>query len=102
MLWLIIIGVIVILGILFINGSQNKYQSFQGTVFNFLIVGLLIFLVVSVGYVYSKNEIEIDSFNDATAFFKIYYAWIANIFSNFGKVTGYAIQQDWFSSNSTK
>ena len=31
---------------------------------------------------------------------KVYFGWFGNLFSNVGRITGYAIHQDWDGNNS--
>lgn len=98
----LVIGVFIVLALIFlINGYQNKYQSFQGTVFNFIIVVMLLFLVLSVGYVYLGFEGDISTFAGFLSFFKLYFAWVADLVKNLGNITGYVVQQDWGAINST-
>lgn len=95
MLLPIILIFAIIVVIFFINGYQNKYQSFQGMVFNMLVVILLIFLLVSVFFVYQNSDVDLTSFQGFVDFGKVYFSWLGNSFKNMGNAVGYVINQDW-------
>ena len=90
---LLILGVIVI--IFFVNSYQNKYQSFQGVVFNTIIIILLLFLLISVTFVYKKSDTNLTSFKGIMSFFKVYFSWLGSLFKTTGNVVGYTVEQDW-------
>ncbi|MBS3071560.1 hypothetical protein J4408_01075 [Candidatus Pacearchaeota archaeon] len=95
MMWFIIgvIGIIVL--VFWINSYQNKYQSFQGNVFNIIVMGLIIFVIISSGYVYLNGDFTIKSFNDFSIFARTYFSWLASFFTNAKGVAGYVINQNW-------
>lgn len=98
MIW-IIIGVLAVIAlILFFNGYQNKYQSMQGTIFNGIMIVFLLFLVLSIVVVYTKNPTKINELKDLTSFVKVYFTWLGNFFGNVKSITGYAVHQDWTNS----
>ena len=90
---LLILGVILI--VFFVNSYQNKYQSFQGVVFNTIVVILLLFFLISITYVYRSNDVELTSFKGITNFSKVYFSWLGSIFRTTGNVVGYTVEQDW-------
>ncbi len=92
---LIILLLAIVLVILWINKYQNKYQSFQGNLFNFIVVSTLLFLVVSIGYVYLSGDFELKSFEDFLFFGKSYLSWLGNFFGNTKNIVGYTVKQDW-------
>lgn len=100
MIWLIFVLLGVLAIVFFVNKYQNSYQSMQGNVFNLVVVFLLVFLVLSLGYVYLKTDFNLTSFNGFLGFFKAYFAWILGLADNFNNVAGYAVKQNW-SLNST-
>lgn len=95
MILLVILVFAIIAIIFFVNSYQNKYQSFQGVVFNFIIVILLLFLLISVFFVYKNSDVNLTSFQGVVDFGKIYFSWILHFFQNSGGILGYAINQDW-------
>lgn len=95
MLGFIAIVLIIVVLVLLINGYQNKFQSFHGKLFNFVVVITLLFLVLSAGYVYMKADIDINEVGDIVKLVKLYFSWLSSFFDNTRTVTGYVINQDW-------
>jgi len=95
---LVLFGVVVV--VFLINSYQNKYQSFQGVIFNVIIIALLLFLLVTFSYVYRTSKPDLTSFNGVVGFFKIYLSWVGGFFQNTGNIAGYVIKQNW-TPNST-
>lgn len=95
-MWGFIIAVVVIvLAMLYINGYQNKFQSFYGKVFNFVVVVALLFGALSIGYVYFKADPDLGNFDGVVQFVRLYFSWLGSLFGNAQSVTGFAVQQDW-------
>ena len=89
----LILAVIII--IFLVNSYQNKYQSFQGVVFNILVIVFLFFFLASTIYVYLSSDISIASFGNVIEFGKVYFAWIIGFFKTIGNIAGYVIKQNW-------
>ena len=88
--------IFVIVAVIFlVNSYQNKYQSFQGVVFNVIVVIFLLFLVFSSIYVYKNYDTNLTSFEGVVNFAKIYFVWVGHFFSNAGNSVGYVVKQDW-------
>lgn len=83
----VIIG-LVIIGVIF---KYHKVHSF----INFLIAGIVLFLVFSIAYVYFTSGVNLTTFDGFISFIKFYVSWIVAIFSNTGKTVGYVINQNW-------
>ena len=99
MIGIIIFVIVVIAVIMFFNSYQNKYQSMQGKIFNFLVIGLLAFVLISGLYVYATFGTKISNFESFVSFTKFYFNWVQGVFSNGRNVVGYAVQQDWAVNN---
>lgn len=95
MLNLVLIVFVIVAIIYLFNSYQNKYQSFQGVIFNLLVVSLLIFLLFSVSFVYTKTNPELTSFGGFVSFVKVYFSWVLGFFSNVGDISGYVVKQNW-------
>lgn len=100
MIWVILVIFAVVAIVYFINSYQNKYQSFQGVVFNSIIVSTLVFFVFTVSFVYIKNKPDLTNFREIIGFFKLYFFWVVNLLNNTGDIAGYVIKQNWI-PNST-
>lgn len=79
----------------FFNKYQNRYQSFQGNVFNVIVVGLLLFFVLTAIYVYISSKPDVGSFQGTTAFLKVYFSWLGSFFTGTRDVVGYAVNYNW-------
>jgi len=99
----IVIGILVVVVLIFLfNGYQNKWQSFHGSLFNIIVIGLLLFLFFSALYVYDNKNVEIKNVQDFVGFGKIYLNWFANFFGNVKGIAGYAVKQDWEGNSTIK
>ena len=54
-----------------------------------------IFLVLSIGYVFIVNKIQLNSLNSIIGGTEIYINWLYSIFDKAVDITSYAIKQDW-------
>jgi len=86
----IIIAVIVGILIIFVNLIKRKQA-----VATFLATAVIIFLVVSVSYVYLSKDIQINSVKDVFDGVKIYFHWFLGIFGNLKSITTHTIGLDW-------
>jgi hypothetical protein len=102
--WLIISLVILVLIILLIRLIDQIYllSMIKDNFFYIFLVIVLIFVTFSIAKIHAHNKIDLTSADGIKAAAKIYYSWLANVFSNIGKVAGYAIHQSWVENNSTK
>lgn len=95
MIGMIILILVIILAIFLFNSYQNKYQSFQGGIFNVLVIGLLFFFLLSAVYVYKTKDVSLNNFSGILGFSKVYLSWISGFFKSVGHIIGYAIKQSW-------
>ncbi len=95
MLWAIIWIIGVVLVFYLINKYQNRYQSFQGGLFNLIVIGLLLFFVFTAAYVYLTTKSNFGSFGEVVSFAKIYFSWLGNFMTGTKNVVGYVVEQDW-------
>ena len=89
MWWLIVL----IVGVLFF--LILKYQNFHGHTTNFIVLGIILFFVLSVGYVYLTNSPDLSNLDGIVSFLKTYVIWVGAAFGNTEKVVGYAVNQNW-------
>ena len=93
-----IIGALILLAI-----ALLEFKDFKHRILLFTIIGLFLFLIVSMGYVYfsSDTEFNFSSFEGLVDSGKVYVSWLDGFFGNIGSVTSYAIKQTWGFKNST-
>jgi hypothetical protein len=60
-----------------------------------LLIGLFIFLAITVSYVGMKEGVDLTSFDSIVLVTKVYFSWLGDIMGNIASVTGYAINRDW-------
>ncbi len=99
--WLISIVAIVLFVIIF--KSQDAVNLFVVLKKNMLLiisVGLILFFSFSIYRIASIHDIDFTSFEGLMEAGRLYFLWIKSIFWNVGRITGYAINQDWTLNNS--
>ena len=90
MMWIIYIILIAALFLLIF-----KYQNFHGNISNFIVLVVMLFVVLSLGYVYVTKSPNLSNLDGVVAFLKTYITWLGAVFGNTGKIVGYAVNQDW-------
>ncbi len=95
-IWIIIAIIIVIIGLAFIKFSSTKSQ-----IKLILCVLLILFLGGTILIVYTKNKLELTSYEGIMDAGKIYFGWLGNGFQNLKTITANAIKMDWTSTNGT-
>ena len=102
--WLII-GIAVFLLLVFIYRSQNTiYMTtlLQGKIFYLVIILIILFLAFSLSHIYNAYNLDLTTLSGVGNATRVYFAWLKSLFSNFGRVSGYVVQQDWILGNATK
>lgn len=88
--WLLILILAIIAIVIFIKFKEIGHK----TKFSALVI-VLIILLGTIGYVYMKSDINLSSYDGFIKLGKSYFSWLGGLFGNFGKITGYAVQQEW-------
>ncbi len=102
-----IIGVLAFVIFFAIFKSQDLVFVFgfiRKNLFPFFVIVILLFISFSFYRIYVNYDLNLKSFEGITMAGKLYFRWFLSIFDNFGKITGYAVNQDWVlnSTNITK
>lgn len=92
----ILIGILVVL-VFFIL----KFKEIRHKLSFLLILALILFLVVSASTIYSKNKVDLKSFDGVVSAGKLYFSWLGSLFHNVKDISGYAVKQDWNTKNNT-
>ena len=87
--WIIIVALILV-GLFLLEFKDIKHRFFL-----FAVVVFLLFVFISSGIVYFNYSLDLRSFDGFVEAGKIYFTWIANFFSNFKDISGYAVKHDW-------
>ena len=95
--WLII-GIIMVLLAIVIYKSQNLMGIFSILKQNFFLIFvilIILFFSFSLYNIHSKYDFDLTTYDGIISTGRVYLIWIKSVFGNAGKITGYAIQQDW-------
>lgn len=102
----IAIGLLVVIVMALIFKSQDLVFIFalmKKHLFTALLIGAVLFFAFSLTHIHSTYNTDLTTLGGVAQAGKIYLIWLKNVFGNLAKVTGYAVNQDWFNfTNSTK
>ncbi len=88
--WIFILGAVILIGIALIKFTDVKHR-----IKFYLVTILLMFGILSTGYVYLTNDVQLGSFEGWLSAGKLYLNFISAFGENIVKISGYAVQQDW-------
>lgn len=95
-IWLFIAVIVVVLVLLF------KLRELRHHISLVLIVLVLFFFAITFASVYSKNQVDLSTFEGMTKISQVYFSWLASVGQNLVHIGGYAVKQDWsFNETST-
>jgi len=101
--WLII--TLVLLGIMiFLFRSANQVYLLslvKNNFFYYFMIALFAFLAISFTRLYVLHDLDFTSYAGFLDAMKVYGIWLKGVFVNLGRVTGYAVNQEWIPSNVT-
>ena len=84
--------VVILVGVVFmVVALVQKRQSMATGVVKIVAV----FIVLSVGYIFIINQVQLNSLSSIIDGTKIYFNWLLSFFGKAADVTSYAIKQDW-------
>lgn len=93
--WIIII-ILVIAGIFAIKMNHLRHRIF---IIAIILVALFFYLTVT--FVATKNNVNMNSYDGFVNGMSVYSGWLANGFQNVKAIAGNAIKMDWTSTNAT-
>ena len=99
-----IIGVVVILLFIAIFKTQDFLFIFaliKKYGFIILAVFLVLFFSFSFYHIYKTYNLDFTDFDGIVRGGKLYFLWFKSLFVNFGRITGYAVKQDWILNSTT-
>ena len=88
--WALVI-IIVIGFVIFYKSTGVRW----GKTWTYVIGSLVIFFVVTFGYLLTRPDINLASFDGFVHAFNAYFTWLGSIFDKVGGITGEAIRTDW-------
>lgn len=93
--WVIVVMIILVVFIV-IALVQKRQAMATGVVKAFAI-----FIVLTMGYIFIINKIQLTSMSNIFEGFKVYFNWLGSFVNKAVEITSYAIGQDW-TANTTK
>jgi glucose-6-phosphate-specific signal transduction histidine kinase len=60
-----------------------------------VVIAIILFFAITFAKVYKENKADLSTLDGIIQILKIYSAWLAMASTNFFKIAGYAVQQDW-------
>ena len=88
--WLLII--LILIGVyIFIKSTGFQYSR----TWAWVIGGLVIFFLVTYGYIITRPGIDVNTLGGLTESFKIYFSWLGSLFDKAGGITGQVTNTDW-------
>jgi len=93
--WIVIV-ILLIVGIVAIKMNHLRHRFFI-----ILLIGLALFLYVTIMVVNKQNELDFSDTQGVFHALDVYVGWLANGFQNTKAIGGNAIKMDWKSTNGT-
>ena len=87
--WVVVIGMILL--VLIVVELVQKRQAMATGVVRMA----AILFVLSLGYIFIINKVQLDSMSSIIDGTKIYFNWLLSFFGKASDVTSYAIKQNW-------
>lgn len=81
--------------LMFLLTLVKKYLFF------ILFLGVILFFSFSIYHINKSYDFDLTNLKGVFGAVKIYLSWLWGVAGNFGKITGYVINQDWVIRNST-
>jgi len=103
-LWLILAALIILAFVIIFKSVNQVYilSLIKKHFFWIFFIAIIVFVAISLTHIHAAYDLDFSTWEGFVAAGKIYFAWLKTVFINLGKVTGYAVQQDWFTpANST-
>ncbi|MDO8508662.1 MAG: hypothetical protein Q7S27_03175 [Nanoarchaeota archaeon] len=98
--WLISILVVVLFVTVFKSQDLvNVFVVIKKNLFLIFTVSLVLFVGYSVYHITSTYDVDFTSYDGIVRGGKLYFLWFKSLFSNVGRISGYAVQQDWILNN---
>ncbi len=87
--WLVI-GLLIAVAIILFKFKEVRHRAGL-----FTIIIVLLFFIITIGYISKVNNINLNSFDGISSVTRVYFSWLADIGRNLIGISGYAIKQDW-------
>ena len=101
--WLIFTGIAILVLVIVFRAMERMYvlSWVIKNFFWFFLIAILVFFAFSLTKIQKDYALDYTSLAGIKQAGSVYVSWLGTVFQNMGKVTGYAIQQDWTKVNVT-
>jgi hypothetical protein len=102
--WLIIAAVIFGLFLVIFKSQDAMFfvTLFKKNLFYIVLIAAIAFVAFSLYNIQANNDVDLGSYDGAVQASNVYLGWLKSVGSNLVKVTGYAIEQDWWVNGTAK
>ncbi len=87
--WILIIVAVVALFVFL------RFREIRHRVTHMVIILVVLLLAGSVAQVYFSNDVDLTSFDGIANAGTLYFSWLGTVFGNVGKVSTFAVHQEW-------
>ncbi len=87
--WILIALVVFVVFVFF------KFKEFRHQLSLFLVIGLILFFLISFGNQYASNHFDLKTFDGVIQAGRVYFSWLGSFTGKVVKVSSYVVQQDW-------
>lgn len=95
-LWLIVVFTLVVVAVIILRTTNQVYifSLVKENMFLFFLGVFFVIFAISITHIHSNYEVSFDA-EGISQIIQIYLDWLVGFAKNIGKVTSYAVQQDW-------
>lgn len=99
-IWLIVSAAVIVFMLIVFRTMNQVYliSLIKRHFFWYFAIGLVVFVAISLVRIHTTNDFSLSTSEGWSAAGKIYLSWIQNVGRNIGKVTGYAVKQNWINT----
>jgi len=96
-LWLIVSLILVVLMVILMRTTNQVYVLYlvKNNFFLFFLAVFFIIFAISITHIHTTYDFDLTSAEGISQIIQVYVDWLIGFARNLGKVTSYAIQQDW-------
>lgn len=88
-IWVWVIAIMIVLLVAF------KFKEIRHKFGLIIIALILIFLIFSFTQIYKTNKPDLKTADGVMKVGKLYFSWLGSLIKNTGKITTYAVNQNW-------
>lgn len=87
--------ILLIAGLILLGVFLIKYKELKHRIAFAIIISLILLLFASSYNVFKNNDVDLGSFDGVMTLTKLYFNTLFNLVKNVGKISTFAVKQDW-------